>query len=280
MAATPSVGPPVVAGSYDFGTMSDANFQLERLRQQAQAVRGLETRLLREAGLQDHHEVLELGSGPGFVTALLAELVPRGRLYAVEPDAVLLAQVEAQVPQKPARGLQLINAYGNALPLADGTIDFSYARFLLQHVPDPQSVVTELRRVTRPGGRFCAVDSDDGLVVVYPEHQQLKKLMVDSQSIQASKAGDRFIGRKLPELMSRAGFTKIKSHIVALTSSELPFEVLFNVLFGFKASLLGEAFDFKSLSAELGEQVRSGRQLIAGGVFVVTGEAETSPGAS
>lgn len=259
-------------GSYDFETLNDTGFQTERLRQQAQAVRSIEVGILRSAGIQPGHDVLELGCGPGFVSDLLAELAPEGSLYVVEPSTTLLSQVEGNVRNKPARGLFQIQAYGDRLPMLDSSIDFSYARFVLQHIPQPETVISEIHRVMRPGGHFCAVDSDDGLVVFYPEDPRVNQVLHMAQITQVAKGGDRFIGRKLPNMMTEAGFVNVKSHILALTSSELPFDVLFNILLGYKASLLGDAIDIKQLFQDLSDQVANGRQLVAGGVFIVTGE--------
>lgn len=259
-------------GSYNFESLNDAAFQTERLRQQAQAVRALEAGILRSAGIRPDHDVLELGCGPGFVSDLLAELVPDGSLHAVEPSPVLLAQVEGNVRKKPAGGLYPHKAFGDALPLAAGCIDFSYARFVLQHVPRPETVVAEIHRVTRPGGRFCAVDSDDGLVILHPAQPTVDHVLKTAQAIQTEKGGDRFIGRKLQQMMAGAGFIDVKSRILALTSTELPFSVLFNILLGYKTSLLGAAVDTQALFDRLSAEVAAGRQLVAAGVFIVTGE--------
>ena len=259
-------------GSYDFDRLNDTSYQTDRLLQQAKAIRGMEAAILRQAGIQSGQDVLEIGCGPGFVTDLLAELALDGSVHAVEPSATLLAQVEGNVKTRPARGLHLHQAFGNALPLADGAVDFSYARFVLQHVPDPQSVVAEAFRVTRPGGRFCAVDSDDGLVVVYPEEPRVAEILQKAQAIQASQGGDRFIGRKMQGMMVAAGFSNVRTRVLSMTSSELPFGVLFNILLGYKASLLGDAMDSRKLYEDLAGDVVAGRRLVAAGVFIVTGE--------
>lgn len=260
------------SGSYDFDRLNDTSYQTDRLMQQARAIRGMEAAILRQAGIQGAHDVLEIGCGPGFVTDLLAELAPNGSVHAVEPSATLLSQVEGNVKSRPERGLHLHQAFGNALPLADAAIDFSYARFVLQHVPDPLSVVAETFRVTRPGGRFCAVDSDDGLVIVHPEEPRVAAILQQAQAIQASQGGDRFIGRKLQGMMVAAGFSNVRTRVLAMTSSELPFGVLYNILLGYKASLLGDAVDSRKLYEELAADVAAGRRLLAAGVFVVTGE--------
>ncbi len=262
----------MTSGSYQFEALGNTEFQTQRLLQQAQAVRGLEATLLRNAGIQPNHDVLEVGSGPGFVTDLLAELAPQGSVHALEPSPALLAQIEHNVSQKPARGLFVHEGYGNAIPLADQSVDFSYTRFVLQHVPQPSSVVADVFRVTRDGGRFCAVDSDDGLVMFHPEEPRVSSLLADAQAAQASQGGDRFIGRKLPSLMRQAGFVNVRTRVLTLTSSELPFPVLFNILLGYKASLLGDAVDTRALFEDLSADVAAGRRLVVAGVFIVTGE--------
>lgn len=259
-------------GSYHFETLNDTAFQAERLRQQAQAIRDMEANILRSAGIQSKHDVLELGCGPGFISNLLAELAPQGSLYAVEPSPTLLAQVEGNVRNKPMRGLFPIQAYGNHLPIPDSSIDFSYTRFVLQHIPQPESVISEIHRVMRPNGHFCAVDSDDGLVIFHPEDPRVSQILHTAQTTQAEKGGDRFIGRKLQHMMIHEGFINVKSRILALTSSELPFDALFNILLGYKASMLGDVVDIKQLFDDLSQKVADGHQLIAGGVFIVTGK--------
>lgn len=262
----------MTTGSYNFERLDDASFQTTRLYQQSQAMRGMEAGILRAAGLDPAHDVLEVGSGPGFVSDLLAELAPKGSLHAVEPSRTLSAQIETNVRSRPARGLFVHQAFGDALPLDDAQVDFSYARFVLQHVPCPLDVVREVHRVTRTGGRFCAVDSDDGLVIFHPEEARVSDLLRDAQAVQAAQGGDRFIGRKLQGLMREAGFVNVRSRVLALTSSELPFQVLFNILLGYKASLLGGAVDVRALYEELAAKVASGRLMVAAGVFIVSAE--------
>lgn len=264
----------MTTGSYQFEALENTEFQTQRLLQQAQAVRGLEASLLRNAGIQPTHDVLEVGSGPGFVTDLLAELAPQGSVHALEPSPTLLTQIESNVTHRPAKGLFVHQGYGNAIPLPDQSVDFSYTRFVLQHVPQPHSVVADVFRVTRSGGRFCAVDSDDGLVMFHPEESRVSRLLADAQLAQANQGGDRFVGRKLPALMLQAGFTNVRTRVLTLTSTELPFPVLFNILLGYKASLLGDAVDARALFEDLSADVAAGRRLVVAGVFIVTGERE------
>ena len=45
-----------------------------------------------------------------------------------------------------------MRASGLCLPFADGAFDVTYSSNVLEHVPDPEGMVAEMVRVTRPGG--------------------------------------------------------------------------------------------------------------------------------
>src|SRR5205085_10656830 len=68
--------------------------EVERLRDQALIVWDKEARNLTWLGLRDGMSILELGSGPGFVTRQLLELVPGGSVTALEIDPVLIERAE------------------------------------------------------------------------------------------------------------------------------------------------------------------------------------------
>jgi SAM-dependent methyltransferase len=45
-----------------------------------------------------------------------------------------------------------VRASGLRLPLADASLDLAYSSNVLEHVPDPEAMVREMLRVTKPGG--------------------------------------------------------------------------------------------------------------------------------
>jgi SAM-dependent methyltransferase len=92
--------------------------------------------------------IADVGAGTGISSRQLAE---RGaRVVAVEPSAQMLGQLLASSP-----GVTGLRGDGNALPFADGTLDFvTYAQSW--HWTDPSKSVPEFQRVLRPGGAFAA----------------------------------------------------------------------------------------------------------------------------
>ncbi|MGY1454690.1 class I SAM-dependent methyltransferase [Streptomyces sp. SS8] len=87
--------------------------------------------------------VADVGGGRGHFTE---EFRRRGaHAYLFEPD-----RRELCARGGPPRGAVLADGY--LLPLADGAADISFSSNVLEHVADPRTFLSELVRVTRPGG--------------------------------------------------------------------------------------------------------------------------------
>ncbi|HZF89667.1 MAG TPA: class I SAM-dependent methyltransferase [Streptomyces sp.] len=85
--------------------------------------------------------VVDVGGGGGYFTA---EFRRRGaQAYLFEPDV-------RELGEKPPAGVVVADGY--LLPLADGVADVTFSSNVLEHVADPQTFLSELARVTRPGG--------------------------------------------------------------------------------------------------------------------------------
>ena len=102
----------------------------------------------------DGGTVLEIGAGVG---ANLRYLPPGTRLVALEPNLRMLATLERR---SRAAGVEVEIRSGAAerIPLPDGSVDEVICSLVLCTVEDPQRVLTEVRRVLRPGGRFRFVE--------------------------------------------------------------------------------------------------------------------------
>ena len=90
--------------------------------------------------------------------------------------------------------------------------------------------------------------------------------------MQKGYGGDRFIGRKLPILLKQAGFSNIKSQILMVTNTQIPFQALFGILFGYKAAMSEMAQLKQQLAIDLEQACNNGDAMLAAGVFVVTAE--------
>ncbi|GAA0641128.1 class I SAM-dependent methyltransferase [Streptomyces thermocarboxydovorans] len=85
--------------------------------------------------------VVDVGGGSGCFTE---EFRRRGALACLfEPDL-------RELGEKPPDGAVVADGY--LLPLADAVADVTFSSNVLEHVCDPQTFLSELVRVTRPGG--------------------------------------------------------------------------------------------------------------------------------
>ena len=93
-------------------------------------------------------EILDFGCG----SAWLAEHFTRYTGMDASPQAVAAAR---------EKGRNIVWASADEpLPFADGGFDGVILKDLLEHVADPVALVTEVRRVLRPGGRVFASSPD------------------------------------------------------------------------------------------------------------------------
>ncbi|MFG1928694.1 class I SAM-dependent methyltransferase [Cryptosporangium sp. NPDC048952] len=102
------------------------------------------------AGLPAGATVLDLGCGTGrALPALRAAVGPTGTILGVDITPEMLAVARRRGD---AACFALVLADARHLPLADRRVDAIFAAGLIQHLPDPQAGLTELARITRPGG--------------------------------------------------------------------------------------------------------------------------------
>jgi SAM-dependent methyltransferase len=89
--------------------------------------------------------VLDLGCGRGGVVELFWRDV---KLAAgLDPDVPSLAEHRAP-------GMPVVRGVGERLPFAGESFDLVVCLWVLEHVRDPKQVLSEVRRVLRPGGHF------------------------------------------------------------------------------------------------------------------------------
>ncbi|MFH1531275.1 MAG: GNAT family N-acetyltransferase [Pseudomonadota bacterium] len=244
--------------SYAITTLDDPDRELARLERQAQLGRAIELYHLRRIGFQDGRVILDLGSGPGITSFMLARTFTDGRVIGIEPDPFLRRRAEELAAhQGLGERCRFIEGRGESLPLEDNSVDYCYARFVFQHLPDPRAVMKELARVTRPGGAVVIMDVDDAGVVVHPEPEGLVDFQDRTAEAQARLGGDRHISRKLRELMLEAGLHAARVDVAPVTPDDVPFGPLVDAAFSFKEQALRRSGLWEERDQEVLDELRS-----------------------
>jgi SAM-dependent methyltransferase len=109
-------------------------------------------RLLADAGIDVAGiDVLDLGSGLG---GMSEELILSGAIVrALEPGEAWADLTRRRV-ERHGGNCRVLNAFGEAIPLPDASIDLIVSLQVLEHVRNPAQVCAEAMRVLRPGGHF------------------------------------------------------------------------------------------------------------------------------
>ena len=117
--------------------------------------------LIAAAGIEAGHRVLDVGCGPGALTAEL--LAHNARVTAVDPSEPFVAACRER---HPAADVQ--RAAAEQLPFGDGAFDAALAQLVVNFMADAPAGVRELARVTRPGGVVAAAvwDYGEGMTIL------------------------------------------------------------------------------------------------------------------
>lgn len=116
--------------------------------------------LLTRAGIKPGMRVVDLGCGTGMVTQLLAELVgPTGEVVGVDYSGAQVEQARALLPAA-FTNVRFIQASATDTGLPRESFDLVYCRFLLIHLADPQSALSEMRDLLKSGGIIACEDGD------------------------------------------------------------------------------------------------------------------------
>ncbi|OJF10232.1 class I SAM-dependent methyltransferase [Couchioplanes caeruleus] len=153
--------------------------------------------------------VLDVGCGPGTLTADLATHITPGRITALEPTERALDLARAEIAR---RGLGTVDfAVGDvhALAFPDATFDVVHAHQVLQHVGDPVQALREMRRVTRPGGIVAVRDSDYAAFTWFPRLPELDEWLRLYHRVARDNGGEPDAGRRLLSWAHAAGFTDV-----------------------------------------------------------------------
>lgn len=113
-------------------------------------------------GVSDGDVVVDVGSGAGGMTALLADAVGgAGTVIAVDGDPVLL-DVAARRAERPDRHVLTVHADLEQQPLPDvlphPAVDLVHASAVVHHFDDELQAIRDLAAVVRPGGRVALAE--------------------------------------------------------------------------------------------------------------------------
>ena len=162
------------------------------------------------AGVHAGQRVLDVGCGPGALTAELVARLGPGGVAAVDPSASFVAAARARNP-----GVDVREAAAEQLPFEDGEFDAALAQLVVHFMAEPVAGLREMARVTRPGGAVaaCVWDHAGGrgpLGVFWRAVHELDPEARDESGLAGAREGH------LAELFAAAELGEIEQTLVAV----------------------------------------------------------------
>jgi SAM-dependent methyltransferase len=159
--------------------------------------------------LEPHMRILDVGCGPGTITADLADRVPQGHVTGIDTEPDVLAQAAELTRGRGSGNLRFTTGDVYALDYPAAAFDVVHAHQVLQHLSDPVAALREMRRVCKPGGLIAARDGDYGAMVWYPEVPELDDWLDLYHRVARGNGGEPDAGRRLHAWAREAGLTQL-----------------------------------------------------------------------
>jgi ubiquinone/menaquinone biosynthesis C-methylase UbiE len=158
--------------------------------------------LIRQAGIERGHRVLDLGCGTGTLTILIKQIHPESEVVGLDGDPKILEIARAKAKKA---GVEVAFHEGMAfqLPYPDGWYDRVLCSLVLHHLTteNKRRALKEVNRVLRPGGEFHVAD--------FGKPSNLTAYLISLFIRLFEDVMDNIKGL-LPEMFARAGFYQIE----------------------------------------------------------------------
>ena len=187
-------------------------------------------------------DVLDIGSGPGYLACEIAQRVgPTGVVHGIDPSTSMLATAARRNAGERAAPVHFGIGDALTLPFPDGSFDAVTATQVYEYVADMSAALAEARRVLRPAGRLLILDTDwDSLVWHSSDPTRMRRVLTAWDEHLA----DPHLPCRLGRLLADAGFTVTRRRVHPILNAGYDAKT-------FSAGVLGLVTDFVPGRAEL-----------------------------
>jgi SAM-dependent methyltransferase len=183
--------------------------EAERLERQALLYGGagfLEPFLAKKPGA-----ILEVGCGTGYFIRHAAGRLPEASVVGLDMDEYRIAFAGSR---SDASNVQFQVGNLTSLPFEANSFDLVFCRFVLVHYSDPLQAISEMSRVTRPGGRVVAYEMIHDAVWFSPPKPAFTRLLKHTIDVLRKQGAEPDQGLHLPAAMKRAGLEDVGVQVI------------------------------------------------------------------
>jgi SAM-dependent methyltransferase len=153
--------------------------------------------------------VLDVGCGPGTITAGIGRRVAPGRVIGIDVSADVIDDARRGAGAEANVEFSLGDLF--SLPVADGTFDVVHAHQVLQHLADPIAALRQMKGLCKPGGLVAARDAVYATFRWYPDEPMLDRWLALYRTIARGNGGEPDAGRLLLAWAHAAGLEDVRA---------------------------------------------------------------------
>ena len=163
--------------------------------------------------IQPGHKVLDLGCGPGTDTIPLAPLVGvNGQVIGADYDEAMIAEAKQRAEQAGVNTwVRHKRVDAMSLPFETDYFDSCRSERLFQHLPNPAQALSEMTRVTKPGGWVVVLDTDWGSLSTDSDETDIERRL--ARFLAESSLHNGYSGRKLYRLFKQQNLADISFEV-------------------------------------------------------------------
>lgn len=184
----------------------------ERLRKQA---RFSEQIVYRDIDFSGAASILEVGCGVGAQTEVLLRRFPELQITGIDFSPAQLEAARANLAGLPGASARVELHHMDATNMAFKSrhFDGAFLCWVLEHVPNPVRVLSEVRRVLKPGSRVFITEVLNSSFFLDPYSPNLHKYWMAFNDYQLEVGGDPFVGAKLGNMLLALGYQNVRTEV-------------------------------------------------------------------
>jgi SAM-dependent methyltransferase len=155
--------------------------------------------------LREDARILDVGCGPGTITADLARRVPAGSVVGLDRSPEVIEEAGATARRAGVTNVELAVGDVYALDHPNDSFDVVHAHQVLQHLSDPVAALREMGRVCRPDGIVAVRDSDYSAFTWWPAVPELDEWLDVYRTVARGNDAEPDAGRRLKSWALAAG---------------------------------------------------------------------------
>ena len=174
-----------------------------------------ESTIFRHVDYPGAKRLLEVGSGVGAQTEILLRRFPELHATCVDFSPSQLDAARENLGAKPwlEGRYTLQQADAGDLPFEPRSFDSAFLCWVLEHVPSPARVLSEVRRVLSPGSPVYITEVMNASFLLDPYSPNVWRYWMAFNDFQIDSGGDPFVGAKLGNLLLAGGFHEVTTEI-------------------------------------------------------------------